>query len=64
MPGAAELSRPTHRGTLKASMGYTCFLTGSLPMVRTEMSLQVLVYNLRRVLNILGSTDLLEAVRA
>jgi transposase len=51
-------------GTIKAWMGYTHFLTKTLPKVRTEMSLQVLAYNLRRVLNILGSSDLLEAVRA
>lgn len=51
-------------GTIKAWMGYTHFLTRTLPKVRTEMSLQVLAYNLRRVLNILGSSELLEAVRA
>jgi hypothetical protein len=45
-------------------MGDTHFLTKTLPKVRTEMSLQVLAYNLRRVLNILGSSDLLEALRA
>jgi hypothetical protein len=48
-------------GTIKAWMGYTHFLTRMLPTVRTEMSVQVLAYNLRRVLNILGSSDLLEA---
>ena len=45
-------------------MGCTHFLTKTLPKVRTEMSLQGLADNLRRVLNILGSGDLLEAVRA
>jgi hypothetical protein len=33
-------------GTLKARMGATHFLTKTLPRVRTEMSLQVLAYNL------------------
>jgi transposase len=50
--------------TIKAWMGDTHFLTRTLPKVRTEMSLQGLADNLRRVLNILGSGDLLEAVRA
>jgi hypothetical protein len=51
-------------GTIKACMGCTHCLTRTLAKVRTEMSLQMLAYNLRRVLNILGSSDLLEAVRA
>jgi hypothetical protein len=45
-------------------MGYTHFLTRTLPRVRTEMSLHVLAYNLKRVLNILGTEPLLKAVRA
>ena len=51
-------------GTLKTWMGYTHFLTRTLPRVRTEMSLHVLVYNLKRVMNILGTTALLEGMRA
>jgi len=51
-------------GTLKTWMGYTPFLTRTLPRVRTEMSLPVLVYNLKRVMNILGTTALLEGMRA
>jgi hypothetical protein len=35
-------------------MGATHFLTRTLGRVSTEMSLQVLAYNLKRVLNILG----------
>jgi transposase len=42
-------------------MGATHFLTKTLPRVRTEMSLQVLAYNLKRALNIFG-TDLLVAL--
>jgi len=48
-------------GTLKVWMGATQFLTKTLPRVRTEMSLQVLAYNLKRALNIFG-TDLLVAL--
>ena len=51
-------------GTLKAWMGYTHFLTKTLPNVRTEMSLHVLAYNLKRVMSLLGVTALLEAIAA
>ena len=40
-------------------MGCTHFLTKTLPKVRTEMSLQVLAYHLRRVWNIPGGGALL-----
>ena len=51
-------------GTIKAWMGYTHFLTRTLPRVKTEMSLHVLAYNLKRVMNILGTGSMLEALRA
>ena len=51
-------------GTLKAWMGATHFLTRTLPRVRTEMSLHVLAYNLKRMLAILGAQPLLAALRA
>jgi hypothetical protein len=51
-------------GTFKSWMGYTHFLTKTLPRVGTEMSLRVLAYNLKRVMNILGSAALLAAMRA
>jgi hypothetical protein len=51
-------------GTLKASMGATHFKTRTLEKVRTEMSLHVLAYNLRRVIAILGPGPLMEAMRA
>jgi len=35
-------------------MGATHFLTGTLDKVRTEMSLHVLAYNLKRMITILG----------
>ena len=51
-------------GTLKAWMGATHFLTMTLPRVRAEMSLQVLAYNMKRVINLIGMSALIEAVRA
>jgi len=51
-------------GTLKAWMGTTHFLTGTLPRVRTEMSLHVLAYNLKRMIAILGIQPLMAALRA
>jgi transposase len=49
-------------GTLKAWMGATHFLTKRLPKVSTEMSLHVLAYNFKRVMNILGVGAFIEAV--
>jgi hypothetical protein len=49
-------------GTLKAWMGATHFLTRTLPRVNTEMSLHVLTYNLRRMLNLVGPKSLIEAI--
>ena len=51
-------------GTLKAWMGWTHFLMRSLPKVKTEMSLHVLAYNLKRVTNIIGTKRLIEAIEA
>jgi hypothetical protein len=51
-------------GTLKAWMGSTHFLTKTLPRVSTEMSLHVLAYNMRRMLNLVGTKSLIEAIRA
>ena len=51
-------------GTFKAWMGHTHFLTRTLPRVSTEMSLHVLAYNMKRVMNILGVGVLIEAMRA
>ena len=41
-------------GTLKHWMGSTLFLTRGLANVSTEMRPQVLAYNFKRVLSILG----------
>jgi hypothetical protein len=51
-------------GTLKAWMGATHFRTRTLEKVRTEMSLHVLAYNLKRVIAILGVQPLMAAMRA
>jgi len=51
-------------GTFKAWMGATHFLTKGLERVSTEMSLHVLAYNMKRVMNILGNATLMSAVRA
>ena len=51
-------------GTLKAWMGATHFRLKTLEKVRTEMSLHVLAYNLKRVIQILGVKPLMEAMRA
>ncbi|MDR6289034.1 hypothetical protein E9232_001541, partial [Inquilinus ginsengisoli] len=42
----------------------THFLTRGLKRVSTEMSLQVLAYNFKRVISILGVVGLLQAIRA
>ena len=45
--------------TIKHWMGATHFLTKTLARVRTEMSLHVLAYNLKRVMRILGMEELM-----
>jgi hypothetical protein len=45
-------------------MGWTHFLTKTLARVRTEMSLHVLAYNLKRVMRILGIGELMRAMSA
>ena len=50
--------------TLKMWMGYTHFVTKTLPRVRTQMSLHVLAYNLKRLLSLLGPQTLIAAIQA
>ena len=50
-------------GTFKHWTGYTHFLTRRLPNVATEMSLNVLAYNLMRVLRTLGFKKMMKAMR-
>ena len=67
IPQASRMRRQTAEhpfGTLKAWMGSTHFLTKTLPKVRTEMSLHVLAYNLKRALNIFGTQLLVAFMRA
>jgi transposase len=49
-------------GTIKRAMGQGYFLMKGLLKVRAEMSLTVLAYNLKRVLNLLGVPKLIAAV--
>ena len=51
-------------GTIKFWMGAVHFLTKTLKRVRTEMSLHVLAYNLKRVMKILGIGPLMVAMKA
>jgi hypothetical protein len=51
-------------GTIKCWMGATHFLTQKLPKVSTEMALNVLGCNMKRVMAIAGVGGLLEAMRA
>ena len=66
MPEAMGVRRQTVEhpfGTLKAWMGATHFLTRTLDKVRTEMSLHVLAYNLKRMIVIFGAGPLMAAIR-
>ena len=45
-------------------MGATHFLTKTLPKVRTEMSLHVLAYNMKRMIALFGTAALIDAMRA
>ena len=51
-------------GQDRAQSGSSHFLTRTLPRVRTEMSLQVLAYNLKRAIKILGTGTLMAVMRA
>jgi hypothetical protein len=65
-PDAMRIRRATVEhpfGTLKYWMGSTHFLTKTLDRVSTEMSLHVLAYNMKRVMNLIGPRNLLEAIQ-
>ena len=67
VPQAMALRRQTVEhpfGTIKAWMGATHFLTRTLKRVKTEMSLQVLAYNMKRVIAILGVGPMVKAIQA
>ena len=66
-PDAMRLRRETVEhpfGTIKMWMGATHFLMKRLRNVKTEMALNVLAYNLTRVMNIIGIKPLMAAIRA
>ena len=66
-PDAMRIRRATVEhpfGTLKAWMGSTHFLTKTLDRVSAEMSLHVLAYNMKRMMNIMGTKPLIEAIGA
>jgi hypothetical protein len=67
MPDAMAIRRQTVEypfGTLKAWMGSAHFLTKTLEKVKTEMSLQVLAYNMKRMINIFGAKPLINTIAA
>lgn len=51
-------------GTLKAWTGHTHFLTRRLKNVRTEMALNVLAYNIERVVALIGIRGLMRVIAA
>jgi hypothetical protein len=51
-------------GTLKFWMGSAHFLMKKLHNVKTEMSLHVLAYNMKRAMKILGVPGLLQVMQA
>ena len=67
MPDAMKIRRQTVEhpfGTLKAWMGAAHFRTRTREKVRTEMSLPVLAYNIKRMIKIFGVIPLKQAIRA
>jgi hypothetical protein len=50
-------------GTIKMWMGATLFLIKRRKNVSIEMNLHVLAYNLKRMMTIMGTTGLMEAIR-
>ena len=51
-------------GTIKTWMGSTHFQTKTIPKVSTEMSLQVLAYNMKRAINLVGTQKIMETIAA
>ncbi len=67
MPDAARIRRQTIEhvfGTLKSWMGASHFVMKRLPNVKTEKSLHVLAYNLKRAMQIFGVVPLVKIMRA
>ena len=65
-PDAMRVRRRTVEhtfGTLKSWMGATHFLTKTMPRVSTEMSLHVLAYNFKRMVQMFGTQQLIQMMR-
>lgn len=65
-PEAMRIRRQTVEhpfGTIKYWMGARHFLTKTLDRVSTEMSLHVLAYNMKRVMQIMGVTGMIAAMQ-
>ena len=66
-PEAMRVRRATVEhpfGTIKSWMGSTHFSMKTLNRVKTEMSLHVLAYNLKRTINLVGTRNLIAAIEA
>ncbi len=66
-PQAAVVRKQTVEhvfGTLKSWLGTTPLLTKTLPKVRTEISLAVLAYNMKRMIRITGAQGVVRAIAA
>ena len=66
-PEAAVVRRQTVEhvfGTLKSWLGTTPLLTTTLPKVKTEISLAVLAYNMKRMIKIMGTEGMVRAIAA
>ena len=66
-PGMMKVRRSTVEhpfGTIKSWMGSTHFQMKTIKRVSAEMSLHVLAYNLKRVINIMGTKQLIAAMQA
>ena len=66
LPGGLGPCRPGGRryGQGQDNPPSTHFLTRTLEKVKTEMSLQVLAYNMKRMINIFGVNPLMQAIAA
>jgi hypothetical protein len=65
MPNAMGVRRQTVElpfGTLKSWMGSTHFLTKTIDKVKTEVSLHVLAYSIKRMIQIFGVGPLIKAI--
>jgi hypothetical protein len=66
MPNAMTLRHQTVEhpfGTIKQWAGTQQLLTRTLKHVKTEVSLQVLAYNFKRMMNIMGVSGLISAMK-